>query len=1040
MTEAPRPKSRFWRRCLTCFRALRLTVWFLILALLGALVYVNQIGLPGFVKKPLLEKLRARGLDLQFSRLRLRWYQGLVAENVRFERADPAEAGLGPQLTLAEVQVRLNPQALARFQLQVDSLMLRQGRLVWPIAQTNPAGAGQLSAENIQTELRLLPDDQWALDHFTAAFHGARILLSGAVSNASAVREWKFFQASRLAGTPAGVWQDRLRRLADTLERIRFSAPPDLKLDVRGDARDLQSFRARLLVRTPGADTPWGTVTQGRFTARLFPPASNELSRAELRLEAADAQTPWANTTNLQFALRLTTVAELTNLVKADLSLLAGDVETQWGRATNARLSAQWVQALTNPVPLTGRGELTCDAAQSPWGNVGSLAVTGHLAQSLIESQVQPPKSKTEALSSGTEHGTRFPDFPAPFASWWTNLQPCRLDWEAYLCDLVSSKLAADEITCRGNWRAPDVAITHLHARLYQGQLDVQAALDVATRALNVSLASDVDPNKVSPLLTEGARQWLAQYSWNQPPELTADASLVLPAWTNRQPDWRGEVQPTLRLQGQFKFARGGAFREVPVTSARSHFSYSNLLWRLPDLVATRPEGRLSAAYEENDRTKDYFWRIASTIDVRAVRPLLETNQSRMLSGLDFVGFTQPPLIDVEIQGRWHDRERVGLKGRVALSNFTFRGEAASGFQTRLQYTNRFLQLTDAHAQLGTQQLSAASLAADFLEQKIYLTNGFSTADPQLVARAIGPKVGRALEPYRFDRPPSVRVEGIIPIRDERDADLHFDVKGGPFAWRKFHVPRLAGHVHWIGQRLTLGDVRAELYEGAASGWARFNFAADQGTDYQFAVATTNSNLQRLMADLAEHTNRLEGTLSGNLVITNGNSADRRTLAGYGSLDLRNGLIWDIPVFGIFSDVLNGISPGLGNSRASSGACTFAITNGLIHSDDLEIRSPALRLLYHGAVDIDGQINARVEAELLRDVWLVGPIVSTVLWPVTKAFEYKVTGSLNQPKAEPVYLIPKIVLLPFHPFRTLKDLLPEDFAPVPTNAPPSLTP
>src|ERR1051325_949993 len=660
MTEAPRPKSRFWRRCRTCFRALRLTVWFLTLALLGALVYVNQIGLPGFVKKPLLEKLRARGLDLQFSRLRLRWYQGLVAENVRFERADPAEAGLGPQLTLAEVQVRLNPQALARFQLQVDSLMLRQGRLVWPIAQTNPAGAGQLSAENIQTELRLLPDDQWALDHFTAAFHGARILLSGAVSNASAVREWKFFQASRLAGTPAGVWQDRLRRLADTLERIRFSAPPDLKLDVRGDARDLQSFRARLLVRTPGADTPWGTVTQGRFTARLFPPASNELSRAELRLEAADAQTPWANTTNLQFALRLTTVAELTNLVKADLSLLAGDVETQWGRATNARLSAQWVQALTNPVPLTGRGELTCDAAQSPWGNVGSLAVTGHLAQSLIESQVQPPKSKTEALSSGTEHGTRFPDFPAPFASWWTNLQPCRLDWEAYLCDLVSSKLAADEITCRGNWRAPDVAITHLHARLYQGQLDAQAALDVATRALNVSLASDleitcrgnwrapdvaithlharlyqgqldaqaaldvatralnvslasdVDPNKVSPLLTEGARQWLAQYSWNQPPELTADASLVLPAWTNRQPDWRGEVQPTLRLQGQFKFARGGAFREVPVTSARSHFSYSNLLWRLPDLVATRPEGRLSAAYEENDRTKDYFWRIAS--------------------------------------------------------------------------------------------------------------------------------------------------------------------------------------------------------------------------------------------------------------------------------------------------------------------------------------------------------------------------------------------------------------------------------------------
>ena len=69
---------------------------------------------------------------------------------------------------------------------------------------------------------------------------------------------------------------------------------------------------------------------------------------------------------------------------------------------------------------------------------------------------------------------------------------------------------------------------------------------------------------------------------------------------------------------------------------------------------------------------------------------------------------------------------------------------------------------------------------------------------------------------------------------------------------------------------------------------------------------------------------------------------------------------------------------------------------------------------------------ARVEAELLRDVWLVGPLVSTVLWPVTKMFEYKVSGTLSQPKLEPVYLIPKLMLMPFHPLRTLKSLLPQD--------------
>src|SRR5262245_58450929 len=104
------PKSRstqrsFWRRCRVYFRRLRIAVWLVILLLLGAFVYLNQIGLPGLIKKPLIEKLRARGFDLQFSRLRLRWYQGIVAENVRFGRAgDPSS----PQLTLSELKVSLD--------------------------------------------------------------------------------------------------------------------------------------------------------------------------------------------------------------------------------------------------------------------------------------------------------------------------------------------------------------------------------------------------------------------------------------------------------------------------------------------------------------------------------------------------------------------------------------------------------------------------------------------------------------------------------------------------------------------------------------------------------------------------------------------------------------------------------------------------------------------------------------------------------------------------------------------------------------------
>jgi hypothetical protein len=69
---------------------------------------------------------------------------------------------------------------------------------------------------------------------------------------------------------------------------------------------------------------------------------------------------------------------------------------------------------------------------------------------------------------------------------------------------------------------------------------------------------------------------------------------------------------------------------------------------------------------------------------------------------------------------------------------------------------------------------------------------------------------------------------------------------------------------------------------------------------------------------------------------------------------------------------------------------------------------------------------------------LFGPLVSIAFWPVTKLFEYKVTGSLDEPKTEPLYLLPKLVLIPLHPWRTLKGLLPEEPGLTHTNSPPAL--
>ena len=284
-----------------------------------------------------------------------------------------------------------------------------------------------------------------------------------------------------------------------------------------------------------------------------------------------------------------------------------------------------------------------------------------------------------------------------------------------------SHGLEVEDLTCGGSWRAPELTITNLQAELYQRHLDARAGLDVATRTLNLSLASDVDPHKRSarahrrrPAVAGGVCVGAAARAEGR--GLPGAAGL-----DNRQPDWRAEVQPTLRLQGEFKIQHGGTYRGVVVTAAQSHISYSNLVWRLPDLTVMRPEGALEVVHEEDDRTKDFYFRISSTLDVRVLRPLLEPGQQE---GLDYFTFTEPPVIGVEIWGRGHEPERTGIKGRVALTNFTFRGESASSLQTAFQYTNRLLQFTHPRIQLGAQQVSADGLGADFGAQLVFLTNG----------------------------------------------------------------------------------------------------------------------------------------------------------------------------------------------------------------------------------------------------------------------------------------------------------------------------
>jgi len=661
------------------------------------------------------------------------------------------------------------------------------------------------------------------------------------------------------------------------------------------------------------------------------------------------------------------------------------------------------------------RLNLTATSIQTSWGGARDIRLAGNLT-----------------APAGT---------PTNFASswaWWTNAQPYRLTWMAKFRELKSEKLNADFVECNGRWQAPELAVTKLSAGLGGGQLNAAARLNVATREFAFTNASSFNVHAISALLTEKTRERLADFSWTQPPSLQARGSLILPAWTNHQPDWRNEVQPTIQLNGELAITNG-VFSSVAIDSVRTHFSYSNLLWQLPDLAVVKSRSRLKFSGGEDDATKDYHWNIQGVLDPEAARPFLTT--SNAVRGFNIMKFTEPLALDVAVSGRLYDYDGIAASGRVALTNFAVRGQAFGDVESTLNYTNRVLELVNPLMHNGAQMMRADRVTLDFNHRLICFTNGFSTADPGPVTRAIGPKTGRMVEPYHFLQPPTVRVNGQVPLhdmnggRDMADVDLQFDIiRGAPFEWLKLKTTNITGTVHWRNQTLILTNVAAAFYGGDGNGFANFDFRAPhEGADYQFVVSVTNVNLHALAVDLSSPTNRLEGTLAGRLVVTDADSRDWRSWDGFGHANLHDGLLWDIPIFGILSPVLNTFMPGLGNIRATDAATEFFITNGVIYTDSLEIRSTMMRLEYTGTVDLKQNVHARVIAQLLRDTWVVGPLVSTVLWPVSKLFEYRITGTLKNPKSEPVY-VPKFLLMPLHPIRTLEGIFPGGEPG--TNAPP----
>jgi hypothetical protein len=1001
-------QRNFWRRLRRVVRWCRIAGWLAVLALVALFIYLNTVGLPGFLRTLLLEELRRRGVPLTCSRLYWNWYRGVVAEDVTFgAREDPR----APRASAQQAAIRPSLRALLRGAVEVRSVLVRGGEFQLRLPGTN-APPVQFSLSAIQCELRLLPGDEWQLDRFQASYGDAALHLTGTISNASAFQTWaaptlppgQKFDTNKPAGAELA---EQLRNFTETYRKIQFAGQPDLTLMLRGDARDWRQFTGLLTVRAPGADTPWGSITNFQLVARLRPALQpHTLPFGKLTLEAKAARTRWARTEDLRLELNCPATEGPADCIQTEVVLSAGRTVTEWARAAGATGSFRLLHSLTNPVPLQASGEIALSRPSSRWGRAESAQLRG-------EFRLANPAVRTDESWA-----------------WWAKLAPYHFAWQADFTAPSGQGLVARRLSCGGSWRAPELLVTNLHANLYGGAVTADASLNVADRATSLRWRSDFDLFALAPVLPEFVLAWRERLAYSQPPGLRLEASARLPAWTNAGPAYLQELLPSLAANGDFQIGPA-TFQGVAVTAAKGAAVYASQRLQRATLHVARPEGSAEVTQTTDAGSGQIQVRVQSGLDPKLAQPFVDAGTRQVL---DLLGFSTPPQVDAQL---WLGPDGVfrGVAGSVLISNVTFRGESIVRVSTALQVTNRIVEFYHPEAVLTHGTARADGLRLDLAAQKLHITNGFSTMDPMILGRAVGdPGFLEILGDYHFLVPPTAQVWGTVALAGVPGFDLHVDVEGGPFRWWRIDSPRLRGQLSYVDSIVTITNVRAAYGDGQLDFNARFDVAPrPAGAAFRFDTVLTNVNLQALMHGLFQSTNQLEGLLGGELHVTDARTLDWDSWQGYGHLSLADGMVWQMPVFSVFSTILNKLAPGLGSVRFKSGTASFTITNSLIHSRDLEMNALLLRMKCKGTVDFPGRVDAAVQAAMSRNMGVFGPILSTVFWPFSKALEYKVTGTLDQPQAEPLHDVTKLLLLPLTPLEAVTGIF--TGTPGKTNAP-----
>lgn len=933
----------------------------LIIAILVLMMaYLSLWGVPRPIQARIEARLRAAGLQLKQDRIRFIPPLGLILQNVKAEVSD---TNLVCGFEARQVMTQLSIRSLKPLVLLPRSLSIDGGTF----HLRKPDTATDLDSETIRLEgihASMLMEGCNCLLLERASFRIGNLdwYVVGILNNLNLIPAPPTYPAPGSPGQPLRLPSG----LADKLfqaSRLCACADGNIAMTITGDVSAPTQSRAELRLNLK--QFQFGNMTISGLTG------------------TAHFNGPTTGDTNFQCSLD-TAIARLVHPVRT---------------AENVRLVSTLSLAGLNGAVLAGRIQLA--ASNLVW-DLGTIQNVQAMFEFETRSLAQPETNTTGVLL----------ELPVPIAT--------QIRCEMTLDKPVVCGTMLEQLCLTTTWSGSNLLITNVEARLGGGQLRGWLALDTDSGQARFSIASRCDLHLLSPFLTDAMRMRLAALAWAEPPqlELTGQARLA-PLKTDQGEFSLAVMKDHTRLEGSVNANRLW-WNGIRIDSFQTKFEYTNRCWILPQARLGWKNAAIECSLWKSDLTGEVFCRAVGTVDPSAIQPGLPLRVNR---ALDRFRFGSPPEVKTEISWDAQKGQLRAAVGSIRLQDVTYRGVSARTVETEFEYTNRLLVLRNVAVTASDQAARATCITVNLDRQQVEIQNATGSVRPLDVARVIGNEAVNTLSQFVFEATPTGSVTGVVPFHGTQGTDLRFEFSGEAFRWWRLRLTNFTATVHWVDEHVDLLLHDSCFYGGRLHGQAHFDWSPPKGTDLRFTALFTNVNTRSLLYDVTGAVRKTEGSIDGQLSVTKANTDDFRSWIGEAELTLRDGYVWELPLFSVLTPVVNSVVPGLGSTRFTDGTATCIITNGQLVFSRLLLQSPLLRLNLQGTVSFDGTVDMRVRSDILRDVWVIGPVIEGVMTPFARAFEYQLTGNITNPVARPVYL-PKQLFYPIKPLRWLFDRFP----------------